>query len=53
MDKLEFKSVIEVKNVWAVMNGWLNWQEFIDSNKRVNGDDIPETIVDELLEMML
>jgi len=52
MDKLELKSIIEIKNVWAVCNGFLNWDEFIEPFRK-NGNDIPEAIVDELLEMML
>jgi hypothetical protein len=56
---LKFKSSLEVKNCWAVINGWKNWFEFTDSLRRINNQPpdstvyIPETIVDELLEMML
>jgi hypothetical protein len=47
------KTTIECKNVWAVMNGWLNWFEFIEANSKINGSDIPQSIVDELIDLAL
>jgi hypothetical protein len=49
-NNIELKSIIEVKNYWAVCNGFFNWEEFIEPFRK-NGNDIPEAIVDELLEI--
>ena len=45
--------IIITKNVWAVINGWRCWQDFIDQHKKTDGNGLPETIVDELLALAL
>lgn len=44
----------EVKNMWAVINGFLNWDEFIVKHKAMTGSIyLPETIANELIEIAL
>ena len=46
-----------VKDIWSVENGFENWAEFISKTRQLNSSPpdaiicIPETIIDELLEM--
>lgn len=57
MTEFKLKSTIEIKNYWAVCNGFLNWAEFVSKTRQLNSSPpdaiicIPETIIDELLEM--
>ena len=47
------------KERWAVDNGFLNWKEFISKTRQLNSSlpdaiiCIPETIIDELLEIAI
>ena len=49
----------KIKHEWAAENGFLGWDEFISKTRQLNSSPpdaiicIPETIIDELLEMML
>jgi len=49
---IEIKSVIELKNIWAVCNGFLNWEDFV-APFRNNNSGIPEAILDELIEFAI